>query len=78
MHVRCVSGGIRDLRTVLDDVYDALRPGGILLYIDGAPLVDEHYNELTVDGENASVSTFNLGRDDFTNPGTRAFHGWRR
>lgn len=35
IHLRCVSAGIKDGQAFFYEVYDLLRPGGLLLVVDG-------------------------------------------
>lgn len=34
VHIRCISIGIKDYRSLLEHAYDVLRPGGVLLTVD--------------------------------------------
>lgn len=62
VHVRCVCTGIADYRAFLKDVaYEVLRPGGILLILEGDPrMYDQDLNPLTAENEDEPVSLITL------------------
>jgi hypothetical protein len=41
VHVRCIGGGITDMDRTIVELQKCLKPGGILLIIDGDPIVYE-------------------------------------
>lgn len=46
VHARCISSGIQDLGAYLEEMLEVLKPGGVLLYLDGCPLIGEDLNSL--------------------------------
>lgn len=55
IHVRCVASGIEDLGAFLEETHELLRPGGILLYLDGILPVDEDLQDITETDETSPV-----------------------
>lgn len=59
VHVRCVCTGIENYQHFLQQVYEVLRPGGILLTMEGDPqLLGEDFQSMTGGEESEPVSIY--------------------
>lgn len=55
--MRCVTHGIADTKAFFEEVYDLLRPGGILLFVEGDFMHGEDCKILTQEDQNAPVGS---------------------
>lgn len=78
VHLRCAGSGIEDGQEFFYELFDILRPGGILLVVDGNYMHGEDRKRLIQDDENAPVRspTLHGGLLTTTFP-RRTFRGWR-
>lgn len=77
IHVRCVAAGIKDVGVFLQEMYQLLRPGGILLYLDGLLPIDEDLQEIRETDETSPVGiqTLVMTETSLTGTSDSAFHG---
>ena len=56
IHARCVAGGVGNYQTLLEQIFNALRPGGILLIFEGQlGVLDSNSEAITVTNDEDPV-----------------------
>lgn len=81
VQVSCVATGIANYRKMLDEILEALRPGGVFLAVDGGmELWDENQQLVPAIAEGEPVSDSQLLRRTLQHSGvcgvSRALAGW--